>query len=458
MPRGKRLNSTVKKVIVNVYDYFDKESKKRRRAESPKLGQKTADATGYCRRSVERVVGEKRSLEGAEFPSPSKRYKQSRERVIVDDFDVEAIRRTIHGFYGKKEFPTLDKILTEVRRRGLFTAGRTSLWKLLRKIGFKYKKINDKRYVYEQPKIVYQRHQFLRRMRRNRRENVPKSVIYLDETWTNSHSSREQSWVEADDKILGGTKGGLRRPSGKGTRLIILHAGGEDGWVDGADLVFQSKKATGDYHDEMNSMNFEEWFHDKLMPNIPRNSIVMNNASYHSRYVERVPSTSTRKADMQDWLTRHGIEFPERALKRELLSLVRLSNIKPKYVIDEMAKASGHEVVRIPPYHCELNPIELCWSQVKGYIKEHNTDFKLSSVKQLTYDGFKKVGPAEWKRNVKHVKSKAEEFYWIADCLQDDLEIPEFVINVDEDDTTDEEVEDTDGSIEDDESNEDSDD
>ena len=37
-----------------------------------------------------------------------------------------------------------------------------------------------------------------------------------------------------------------------------------------------------------------------------------------------------------------------------------------------MAKAAGHEVVCIPPYHCELNPIELCWSQVKGYIKEHN--------------------------------------------------------------------------------------
>ena len=44
------------------------------------------------------------------------------------------------------------------------------------------------------------------------------------------------------------------------------------------------------------------------------------------------------------------------------------------------------------------------------------------------------------------------------DCLQDDLEIPEFVNNVDEDDTTYEEVKDTDGSIEDDESNEDSDD
>ena len=59
--------------------------------------------------------------------------------------------------------------------------------------------------------------------------------------------------------------------------------------------------------------------------------------------------------------------------------------------------------------------------------------------------------------NVKHVKRKTEEFYWIADCLQDDLEIPEFVMNVDEDNMTDKEVEDTDGSIEDDESNENSD-
>ena len=88
----------------------------------------------------------------------------------------------------------------------------------------------------------------------------------------------------------------------------------------------------------------------------------MDNASYHSRRIEKVPTSNSRKGDVQDWLMSHGIECPERALKQELLSLIKLSNAKPKYVIDEIAKATGHEVVRIPPYHCELNPIELCWS------------------------------------------------------------------------------------------------
>ena len=55
----------------------------------PKLCKKTADATGFSERTVNRVVAEKRELDGSLFPSPSKRYKKTRERVIVDDFDTE---------------------------------------------------------------------------------------------------------------------------------------------------------------------------------------------------------------------------------------------------------------------------------------------------------------------------------------------------------------------------------
>ena len=49
-------------------------------------------------------------------------------------------------------------------------------------------------------------------------------------------------WVEDDSRAIGGTKGGIRKPSGRGSRLIILHAGSESGWIDGAALVFKVRR------------------------------------------------------------------------------------------------------------------------------------------------------------------------------------------------------------------------
>lgn len=37
--------------------------------------------------------------------------------------------------------------------------------------------------------------------------------------------------------------------------------------------------------------------------------------------------------------------------------------------IDQMLRLADHTVLRLPPYMCELNPIELIWSQIKGYIR-----------------------------------------------------------------------------------------
>ena len=230
----------------------------------------------------------------------------------------------------------------------------------------------------------------MRRMRKNRSEN--RSVVYLDETWVNAHDidGRECTWVEVD-QATGGTKGGVRKPSGKGTRLIILHAGSCKGWINGAELVFQSKKS-GDYHDEMTSEHFEEWFNDTLIPQLEPNSIiVMDNVSYHSQRLQKIPTKSSTKQEMKDWLTSNGMQFPEKALKCELYSLIVSSNPVTVYVIDEIAKAAGHEVVRLPPYHCELNPIEMAWAQVKGYIRVHNTKFTLTHVKE-TFAGFAHVG------------------------------------------------------------------
>ena len=86
---------------------------------------------------------------GGEFSSPAKWYKKSRVRIDADSFDVEAIRCTVHSFYERKEYPTLDRLLQVLKEKNLFNGGRISLWKLLIKLGFRYKTVNDKRCVYK---------------------------------------------------------------------------------------------------------------------------------------------------------------------------------------------------------------------------------------------------------------------------------------------------------------------
>ena len=105
-----------------------------------------------------------------------------------------------------------------------------------------------------------------------------------------------------------------------------------------------------------------------------------------------------------------------------------MSYFTPKYVVDEMTKTAGHEVVRLPPYHCELNPIELALSQVKRFIKEL---FTLTAVKELTYRAFDQVGPANWKKLGEHayVKQAFKDKYLHDDGLQEEC-VDEFIISV----------------------------
>ena len=70
-------------------------------------------------------------------------------------------------------------------------------------------------------------------------------------------------------------KGGWKVPSGKDQRLIVVHVGGVQDWVDGADLVFKSKTSSADYHKEMNTEHYMEWFTQQLLPNIPHNSVII---------------------------------------------------------------------------------------------------------------------------------------------------------------------------------------
>ena len=62
----------------------------------------------------------------------------------------------------------------------------------------------------------------------------------------------------------------------------------------------------------MNSVIFNKWVEEQLFPALPPKSlVVMDNASYHSVIKEgtKVPTSATRKRDMQKWFKDTKIPF-----------------------------------------------------------------------------------------------------------------------------------------------------
>ena len=75
-----------------------------------------------------------------------------------------------------------------------------------------------------------------------------------------------------------------------------------------------------------------------------------------------------------------------------------------------VAKEYGHEILRLPPCHCELNPIELAWAAEKNYVAGENKDMSLDSVEKLFRKKREELPEDFWRKCVEHVK-KIEENY-----------------------------------------------
>ena len=136
----------------------------------------------------------------------------------------------------------------------------------------------------------------------------------------------------------------------------------------------------------------------------------MDNASYHSCKSEKCPNSSTRKADIQAWLTKHNIPFDKKLLRPELLALAKANKPEPQYIIDDIAKEKGHIILRLQPYHPDLNPIELVWAQLKKMVSSRNFNNKLKDVLEITKAAFTEISVQNWENMGKHVINLEEEY------------------------------------------------
>lgn len=388
--------------------------------------------SGISERTVTHITQEGNDAEASssKIVTPGKNRNRKSSNSEIDDFDKCAIRHMIHSFYVvKKEIPTINKLWLELKSDIDFKFSRTTLRRVLKSMGYKYKKCQSKRKVLmERSDIAAWRAKFVLRMRKNRNEKRP--VIYLDETYIHATYHLQKCWQSTEEP-------GLLTSDSTGARWIIAHAGGKTGFVNNGLLLFKSKTKSSDYHDDMNASNFMRWMTEKVIPNLPSNCIVvMDNAPYHCKQLNKAPTMSNLKAEMQEWLTNNNILFDDCWTKPQLYELVKRHKGDPVYEIENLLNQHGHEVVRLPPYHCDLNPIEKIWAIVKRRVAEKNVSQATSEISTITEAAFGTVTTEEWINICKHVE-KIEDQYFESDRLLD-IELDKFIIDpTSDDDSTD---------------------
>nr|CAH7727911.1 unnamed protein product [Callosobruchus chinensis] len=96
---------------------------------------------------------------------------------------------------------------------------------------------------------------------------------------------------------------------------------------------------------------------------------------------------------------------------------------------------AGHSVLRLPPYHPDLNPIELVWASLKQYVAERNVDFNFKHVEKYCDELFSTFSKEDWKKKCEHAISYERYFTEKEPFL--DVIVEYFIINFQEDSDSD---------------------
>jgi hypothetical protein len=272
-----------------------------------------------------------------------------------------------------------------------------SVRKQLGKMGFLFGKASRRYNGHEDVGNVTYRHAYVNRMAGLRKSEpkkrlLPKrTLVVLDESYLNENHVETKTWYDPDDENP------LPTEQGAGRRLCIVGAGFyeadkvdgsrlECGWVTDSLLMFEGgadsklgkrklddpHSSAGGYKHNFDGPHFNNWF-EKLCITLEKEhgpcDIKMDSAGYHKRNENKLPMF--RKADMKQYMRDHSIVFDETLpLKNaELMSLIKQNKPPPKYVSVDIATKHGHTIIFTPPYHPELQEIEVIWAVGKNWCK-----------------------------------------------------------------------------------------
>lgn len=409
MAGGKTLRGQTRKMVYDVHCFMLKEAKEG--VENvKKVNVRTAAATNVSLATVKRIVKEANTSDLlTAFRTPGKKRSKTKTITGINDFDKGVIKRCIHKFHKtNKELPTVSKLLVKLRNDLDFRGSYTSLRRIIKDLGFRWRKTERNRVLIEKSNIRLKRIEYMQNIIKYRQEGRP--IIYTDESYVHTISKQYLS------------SKGLKKPITKGERVVIVHAGYENGFIPNALLTFKSESKSGDNHDDIDYKIYEKWLRTQLIPNLPPNSVVvLDNASHHNKEYESAPTSNSKISDMQSWLTQKGIPYSPEMLKPQLYKLITVNKDQyKKFSIDKMLAEHNHAVLRLPAEHPDLNPMELAWTAIKDYVSSKNVVGNPNNVMELVIEKVDQMGPNEWKDVCDQTK-QIEECYIESDHIIDNL-------------------------------------
>ena len=80
-----------------------------------------------------------------------------------------------------------------------------------------------------------------------------------------------------------------------------MHALMEEGVLEDTFLIFEAKKAKGDYQQQFDHQVVQQWFQEQLLPHLPKRClIVMDRCPYHMVGQDAIIPQQMRKIELQE--------------------------------------------------------------------------------------------------------------------------------------------------------------
>ncbi|CAI5449940.1 unnamed protein product [Caenorhabditis angaria] len=355
----------------------------------------------------------------------SRKKRREKRAAKLSETDKEALRDYLDICWGQNKNVTIESLLDWAKSTLDFQYGKSFFNDVLFGMGF----TKD---------LVIWRRKYL--MRKLGLQNLPSGkqpyFAFFDETWIYEGMTSMKGWQYLETDLyklarwvrLEERRSGPQRGKDKGKRAIVLSILTPDGILkESANVLISGLKESEqfmDYHREMNSESYREYM-EEMIPKLAdeakkRNMVavlVIDNAPYHNQVVEKIPTKGSTKQVLVDFLLKKNINVNISMKKKELLEHFEefLENNGgrrgvTKYVIDEFAKLHGVEILRLPPYHCMFNPIELVWAQLKTFLRSKSDgDDDLASLRQKAIDWLYDFTPEQAQNCIRHAENLENE-------------------------------------------------